>query len=145
MCQHIVIWKPVSRKRVGKHLSAEILFLETNHRLVLIKRVHGCGNESCRFLETSSLLWNQQACPWIRTFNKHFPRIPPRYVSGRSDKNSGIRKSVTGIGISEGIRKVTRNQVRTTEDRLEKKPVAVQSEWSVLGSNWLWAVVIGCD
>jgi hypothetical protein len=30
------------------------------------RRVHGYENESCGLLETRLLLWNQQACPWLR-------------------------------------------------------------------------------
>jgi hypothetical protein len=50
-------------------------------------RFLGYENESCRLWETNSLLWNQQACPWIWAFNMHFPTIPLRYISGHSDKN----------------------------------------------------------
>jgi hypothetical protein len=39
-------------------------------------RFLGYENERCfrgdRFLETSTLLWDQQAFPWIRVINKHF-------------------------------------------------------------------------
>jgi hypothetical protein len=73
---YIVTYRPVSRKRVGKHVSAEIRFSDTNHRWVLNKRFHGYENESCRLSESSSFMWNQQACPSIRAFNKHFHRIP---------------------------------------------------------------------
>jgi hypothetical protein len=89
----IVTCRPVSRKRVGKHVSAEMRFLNTNHRWVLNRRFLGYQNENCRLLENSSLRWNQQACPWIRASNRHFPRIPLCYINGRSDKNEVIRNS----------------------------------------------------
>jgi hypothetical protein len=87
---YTVTRRPVSGKRVDKRVSAEFL----GHKPSLgVKRFLGYENASCRLLENSSLLWNQQTCPWIRAFAKHFPRIAPRYISGRSCKNSGIRKS----------------------------------------------------
>jgi hypothetical protein len=39
-------------------------------------------------------------------------------------------KSATSIHKSEVSLKVTQNQVRTVEDRLEEKTVVVHSEWS---------------
>jgi hypothetical protein len=54
------------RKRIGKYVSAEIQFLNTNHRWAFNKPIHEYGTGSCRLLENSSLLWKQQACPWVR-------------------------------------------------------------------------------
>jgi hypothetical protein len=98
---HIVTCSPVSGKRFGKHVSAQIRFLDTDHRWVLNKRVHGYANGSCRLLETSSLLWNQQACPWIRAFNKQFTRMPLLYISGRWDKNGKFVSEKSFVNNSE--------------------------------------------
>jgi hypothetical protein len=59
----IVTCRPISRKRVVKHVSAEIRFLETNHCWVLNKGFLGYKNERCRFLETNKSLWSQQEFP----------------------------------------------------------------------------------
>jgi hypothetical protein len=55
-------------------------------------RVHGGG-----FLETNAVQNDspckrtfQQRFPWIRTSNKHFPRIVVDYISGRAEKNDSL-------------------------------------------------------
>jgi hypothetical protein len=67
-----VTCRRICRKQVDKHVSAEIRFLETNHRWVLNKRFLGYENEICRFLETNTSLWNQQALPCKRVIKTHF-------------------------------------------------------------------------
>jgi hypothetical protein len=146
---YIVTCRLISRKQTGQHLSAEMRFLDTSHRWVLNKRSLLCESEICRLLERS-LLWNQQTCPWIRAGNKHFPRIPLRYISGRSDKNEVIHSSfVNQKGVIRkltGSRKVTLNQVSHSrrKTRKEDSRIPVRTEW-LLGSHLLWALVIDCD
>jgi hypothetical protein len=67
-CLHITTCRHISRKR----FSEEIRFLEANHRWVLNTCFLGYANERCRFFETNTSLWNQQAFSFKRTFNKHF-------------------------------------------------------------------------
>jgi hypothetical protein len=80
----IVTCRLFSVKRDYNHVSAEILGLKPS---LAVKRFLRYENGSCRLLETSSLLWNQQAYPWIRAFNRSIPRILIRYITDRSDKN----------------------------------------------------------
>jgi hypothetical protein len=55
-CIHIVTLA-VSRKQIGKHVSAEKQFLDTHHRWVLNKRSLGYENEGVG-VETRVLLQN---------------------------------------------------------------------------------------
>jgi hypothetical protein len=67
-CLHIATCRRISRIR----FSEEIRFLEANQRWVLNTCFLGYANERCRFCETNTSLWNQQAFSFKRTFNKHF-------------------------------------------------------------------------
>jgi hypothetical protein len=48
-----------SRKRIGKHVSTEIRFVDTNHHWVFNKRVHGYEQETNIFLGKGTL----SGCP----------------------------------------------------------------------------------
>jgi hypothetical protein len=63
---HIVMCRPIARKRGGKHVSVEIDSWKPSGYGT---RILGYENESCRFLETNSV---RDTFPCKRTFSKHF-------------------------------------------------------------------------
>jgi hypothetical protein len=81
-----VTCRPVFRKHVVKHVSAEIRFLDRNHRWVLNKGNHGYENVSCIPVESSSFAVESTGESKDMSKQEILPRIPVRYIGGRADK-----------------------------------------------------------
>jgi hypothetical protein len=83
-----VICKPVSKQRVGKHVSAETRFLGTNHSWVL----NVSTDTRMKIVDSRNQLdaGGTTGVSMDTRKQQTSPRITQRYISGQPDKNQDI-------------------------------------------------------